>query len=108
MKQLPDDTKQELSIQLKDTLQTIECYNPATAANKVTSYYGTAGTSFVGGFKANLLGDENLSEKLFADVIPNSRMAVAENSTHIQFYRVTCAWQRGTKDARCLFVTGDR
>lgn len=79
MKQLPDDTKQELSIQLKDTLQTIECYNPATAANKVTSYYGTAGTSFVGGFKANLLGDENLSEKLFADVIPNSRMAVAEN-----------------------------
>lgn len=79
MKQLPDDTKQELSLQLKDTLQTIECYNPATAANKASSYYSRAGTSFVGGFKANQVGDEILSEKLFADVIPNSRMAVAEN-----------------------------
>lgn len=79
MKKLPDDTKHELSLQLKDTFQTIECYNPTTAVKKVAGYFGTAGTSFVGGFKAHLLGDSQLSEQLFAQVIPNSRMAVAEN-----------------------------
>ncbi|MBU3021921.1 hypothetical protein [Aestuariibacter sp. A3R04] len=79
MKQLPDDTKQELSLQLKDALQTIECYNPSTGANKALSYSGTAGTSLVAGFKASLLGDSRLSEQLFAQVIPNARMAVAEN-----------------------------
>tara|TARA_R110002124_G_scaffold50697_6_gene147200 strand:+ start:80 stop:907 length:828 start_codon:yes stop_codon:yes gene_type:complete len=80
MKQLPDDAKQELSLQLKATLKTIECYNPSTGVKKALSYSGTAGTSFVGGFKAHLLGDSQLSEQLFAQVIPNARMAVAENT----------------------------
>ncbi|MDO6841704.1 hypothetical protein Q4602_19640 [Paraglaciecola chathamensis] len=82
MKQLPDDTKQELSLQLQSVLRTNESSNPASAVpeNRALSYQFKGGTSFVGGFKSHLLGDNDLSELLFAEVIPNARMGVAENT----------------------------
>lgn len=81
MRLLPNDTKQELSLQLKDVLETIESYSPDKAASeqKAWSYHFRAGSNFVGGFKAYLLGETNLTEQLFSQVIPNSRMAVAHN-----------------------------
>ena len=80
MKQLPDDTKQELSLQLQSVLRGHESSDPASAVKKAWSYNGKAGGGFVGGLKAHLLGDSLLSEQLFAQVIPNARMAVAENT----------------------------
>lgn len=80
MKQLPDDTKQELSLQLQSVIRGHESSDPASAVKKAWSYNGRAGGAFVGGLKAHLLGDSQLSEQLFAQVIPNARMAVAENT----------------------------
>ncbi|MDO6560946.1 hypothetical protein [Paraglaciecola chathamensis] len=80
MKQLPDDTKQELSLQLQSVLRKNESSDPASAVKKAWSYNGRAGGAFVGGLKAHLLGDSQLSELLFAEVNPNARMGVAENT----------------------------
>lgn len=93
MERLPSDSREEHMLRLENTLVSIEAYNPETAADKMKakSHFYTAGCSLTGGFIANLVGNFDQAESLFAGVIPHSRMAVAENKYPFDDNKLQCA-----------------